>query len=89
MLASVWSCDKFPTKINTLTRDYIDLWPTMATVWSTCLQQDTINQSDQNPIIFAQKGQSDIDEGDYNEFVNIARLPQTVIPQMQAKSTYL
>ena len=63
--ARVWSCvsDKFPAKINKLMRDYIDNWPTMATVGSTCLQQDTINQSDWNHIIFAQKGQSDIDEG--------------------------
>ena len=61
--ASIWSCDKFLAKINTLSRDNIDLWVTMATVGSTCLQQDTINRSDQNRIIFAQKGKSDIDEG--------------------------
>ena len=68
--ASVRSCDKFPAIINKLTRDYIDLWPTMATVGSTCLQQDTINRDDRNRIIFAQTGQSDIDKGN-NEFVNI------------------
>ena len=35
----------------------------MATVGSTCLQQDTINLSERNQIIFDHKGQSDIDEG--------------------------
>ena len=65
----------------------------MGTVGSTCLQQDTISLSDWNQIIFAHKGQSDIDEGN-NEFINIfkhgqsclkpnslatARLAQTVI----------
>ena len=65
----------------------------MATVGTTCLQQDTISLSDWNHIIFAHKGQSDIDEGN-NEFNNIfkhgqscfkpnslatARLAQTVI----------
>ena len=61
--AAVWSRDKFPAKINKLTRDHIDLWTKMATVGSTCLQQDTINLSDRNHIFFAHKGQSDIDEG--------------------------
>ena len=60
--AAVWSHDKFSAKINKLTRDHIDLWNTMATVGSTCLQQDRISLSDQNHIIFAHKGQSDIDE---------------------------
>ena len=40
------------------------------TVGSTCLQQDTTNLSDQNHIIFAHKGQSDIDE-ENNKFINI------------------
>ena len=62
-LAAVWSRDKFPAKINKLTRDLIDLWTTMATVGSTCLQQVTINLSEQNQIVFAHNGQSDIDEG--------------------------
>ena len=61
--AAVWSRDNFPAKINKLTREHIDLWTTMATVGSACLQQDTINLSDQNHIAFAHKGQSDIDEG--------------------------
>ena len=60
--AAVWSRDKFPAKINMLTRDHIDLWTKMATVGSTCLQQDTTNLSDRNHIIFAHKGQSDIDK---------------------------
>ena len=55
--------DKFPAKINKLTRDHFDLWTKMATVGSTCLQQDTINLSERNQIIFAHKGQLDIDEG--------------------------
>ena len=61
--AGVWSCDKFPAKISQLTRDNIYSSPKMATVGSTCLQQDTINWSGQNHTIFAQNGQSDIDEG--------------------------
>ena len=61
--AAVWSHDKFPAKINKLMRDHIDLWAKMATVGSTCLQQYTTNPSDQNHIIFAHKGQLDIDEG--------------------------
>ena len=61
--AAVWSRDNFPAKINKLTRDHINLWTKMATVGSTCLQQDTINLSDRNQIIFDHKGQSDIDEG--------------------------
>ena len=61
--AAVWSRDNFPAKINKLTRDHIDLRTKMATIGSTCLQQDTISLSDWNPIIFAHKGQSDIDEG--------------------------
>ena len=61
--AAVWSRDKFPAKINKLTRDHIDLWTTMAMVGSTCLEQDTINPSDQNHIVFAHKGQPDINEG--------------------------
>ena len=60
--AAEWSRDNFPAKINKLTREHIDLLTTMATVGSTCLQQDTINLSDQNHIGFAYKGQSDIDE---------------------------
>ena len=31
--------------------------------WVNMLQQDTINLSDRNHIIFDHKGQSDIDEG--------------------------
>ena len=61
--AAVWSRDNFPAKINKPTRDHIDLWTKMSTVGSTCLQQDTINLSDRNHIIFAHKDQSDIDEG--------------------------
>ena len=61
--AAVWSRDKFPAKINKLTRDHIHLWTTMGTVGSTCLQQDMINPSDQNHSVFAHKGQSDIGEG--------------------------
>ena len=57
--AAVWSRDKFPAKINKLTRDHIDLWTKMATVGSTCYNQSEWS----NHIIFAHKGQSDIDEG--------------------------
>ena len=61
--AAVWSCDNFPAKINKLTGEHIDLWTKMATVGSTCLQQDTINLSGQNHIVFAHMGQSYIEEG--------------------------
>ena len=67
---AVWSCDKFPATINKLTRDHIDLLTKMATVGSTCLQQNTINPSDRNHIIFAHMGQSDINDGN-NEFNSI------------------
>ena len=80
--AAVWSRDKFPGKINKLTRDHIDLWTKMATVGSTCLQQDITNPSDLNHIIFAHKGQSDIDEGKwwiYEYFSSMANLVSSQI----------
>ena len=80
--AAVWSRDNFPAKINKLTRDHIDLWTKMATVGSTCLQQDTISLSDWNHIIFAHKGQSDIDEGKqwiYKYFISMANLVSSQI----------
>ena len=48
--AAVWSRDNFPAKINKLTRDHINLWTKMATVGSTCLQQDTGPLADPHEI---------------------------------------
>ena len=60
----------FLPKLTTLMRDYIDLWPTMGTMGSTCLQQGTINLSDLNHIIFALRV-SQILRKENNKFIDI------------------
>ena len=76
--AAVWSRDKFPAKINKLTRDHIDLWTKLATVGSTCLQHDTINLSDQNHIILLIRV-SQILMKENNEFINIFQASHVIV----------